>query len=135
MFLAFASPLLWLLTCFSVSLLQDEGVPELYEKAGIRYKGSKGSLEFCFSNATGNEGSSPFNKRLCKKLSIKVSFDYLDDNGRFHGMKKIQLHAMMNDPSMMRECLAYGLYRKMGVHVPRCAHAKVRPSALSVIER
>ena len=99
--------------------------PELYEHVGIRYKGSKGSLEFCFTNATGNEGSNPWNKRLCKKLSIKISFDKYSDDGRFHDMKKIQLHGMMNDNSMMRECLAYGLYRRMGVHVPRCAHAKV----------
>jgi len=31
---------------------------ELYKNVGIRYKGSKGSLEFCFSNGTGNAGSS-----------------------------------------------------------------------------
>ena len=98
---------------------------ELYKNVGIRYKGSKGSLEFCFSNATGNAGSSEYNKRLCKKLSLKISFDKYDDEGRFYDMKKINLHGMMNDPSMMRECLAYGLYRRMGVPVPRCAHAKV----------
>lgn len=96
-----------------------------YQDVGIRYKGSKGSLEFCFTNATGNEGSNEWNKRLCKKLSLKVSFDKYNDEGRFHGMKKVQLHGMMNDNSLMRECLAYGLYRRMGLEVPRCAHAKV----------
>ena len=50
---------------------------ELYRNVGIRYKGSKGSLEFCFSNATGNAGSNKYNKRLCKKLSLKISFDKL----------------------------------------------------------
>jgi hypothetical protein len=96
-----------------------------YQDIGIRYKGSKGSLEFCFSNATGNEGSSEWNKRLCKKLSIKLGFDTYKDSQRFYDMKKINLHAMMNDNSMMRECLAYNLYRQVGLKVPRCAHAKV----------
>lgn len=98
---------------------------DLVNDIGIRYKGSKGSLEFCFSNATGNEGSSKYNKRLCKKLSIKLGFDTYKDDQRFYGMKKINLHAMMNDNSMMRECLAYNLYRAMGLEVPRCAHAKL----------
>jgi len=102
------------------------GSEELFEKVGIRYKGSKGSLEYCFSNATsGNEGSSQWNKRLCKKLSIKLSFDKYDDRGRFYDQKKLNLHAMQNDPSLMRECLAYHLYRSMGLKVSRCAHAKV----------
>ena len=98
---------------------------ETYPKIGFRYKGSKGSLEFCFSNATGHEGSAPDNKRLCKKLSLKLSFDKYDDEGRFHGLKKLNPHGMMNDNAAMRECLSYTLYRAMGVAVPRCAHAKV----------
>lgn len=45
-----------------------------YENVGVRYKGSKGSLEYCFSNPIGKEGSGPFNLRLCKKLSVSREF-------------------------------------------------------------
>ena len=46
---------------------------------------------------------------------MKLSFNKYDDDQRFYGMKKMNLHAMMNDNSLMRECLAYTLYRTMGV--------------------
>lgn len=96
-----------------------------YPNVGVRYKGSAGAWINCV------EGSTPGNlfnftgERTCPKLSLKVSFNKYDPEGRFFGVKKLLFHAMNNDPSLMRERLGYWLFRQMGVAAPRAVHARV----------
>lgn len=83
---------------------------------GVRYKGSVGSLRLCFDQQ-GN--------RTCPKLSMKLDFgEYLADQ-RFLGLKHLNVHAMMRDPSHMKDRVAYGLFRAAGVPAPRAAHARL----------
>ena len=58
----------------------------------------------------------------CHKLSLKLKFNYEDKDQRFFGLKKVILHASLSDTTMMRERLAYSLWREMGVPAPRSVH-------------
>jgi hypothetical protein len=82
-----------------------------WPRVGIRAKGYFGSLRFCFLGSK------------CNKLSWKVKVDYKDKDQTFYGLKKLQFHASLYDLSLMRERLAYSLFREMGVGAPRSTHA------------
>ena len=85
-------------------------------RIGVRYKGSVGSLRLCFDQQ-GN--------RTCPKLSMKLDFDQYVGGQRFLGLEHLNLHAMMRDPSLMKDRLAYGLFRAAGVPAPRANHARL----------
>ena len=89
---------------------------EVVADAAVRYKGSYGSLFFCFDEL-GN--------LRCDKLSIKVAFDQANPDGRFHGLRKLNLHAMEADPTRMHDAIGYRLFRDLGVPAPRTAYARV----------
>lgn len=92
-----------------------EGVT--YE-VGYRYKGSLGAFfPPCTDFLNGTKSG---------KCSIKISFNWQDPEQKFFGLKKLLFHSMNNDPSMMRERLGYGLFRKMGVPASRASHAVLR---------
>ncbi len=65
--------------------------------------------------------------KKCTKLSLKVKFNTdAYPERRFHGMKKVQLHAMNDDFSQLRDRLGYWVFREMGVRTARCVNAKVK---------
>jgi spore coat protein H len=88
-------------------------------KVAIRYKGSFGSLTSCTSLGYFIQGDK------CDKLSMKIKFSEYQKDLRFFGLKKLNFHAMMHDPSLMRDRVAYKLYSEMGVEAPRATHANV----------
>jgi spore coat protein CotH len=97
--------------------LEFEG--KTYGPYRMRYKGSAGAwdppctlLGAQLASAKGG------------KCSIKVDFD-LNNDATFFGLKKLNFHSMNQDPSELRERLAYGLFRDMGIAAPRCSHARV----------
>ncbi len=94
--------------------LQFEG--REYGPIGVRYKGGFGTLDGCFDDA---------GQRLCAKLSVKLKFNLYDPEGRFFGVKKLNFHSMIADPSELHDRLAYSLYREMGVAAPRAVHARL----------
>jgi len=94
-----------------------------YPSVGIRYKGSAGAFIGCVGG--GGSIENPSGPKTCRKLSMKVAFDFTDPEGRFYGLRKLQFHAMRNDPSLMRERLGYALFREMGVAAPRAVHARL----------
>ncbi len=100
-----------------------EGVE--YGPVGIRYKGSYGAWVFCTANSTPQNPLGVGGAKTCPKLSMKVSFNRIDPNGRFFGLKKLLFHAMNHDPGMMRERMGYLLFRKLGVPSPRAVHVKL----------
>ncbi len=85
-------------------------------RIAVRFKGGVGSLGLCF-DAQGN--------RLCPKLSMKLKFDEYVRGQRFAGLKRLNFHAMMRDPSHMKDRLGYGLFRAAGVPAPRSVHARL----------
>jgi spore coat protein H len=86
------------------------------EDISVRYKGGFGSLQGCFDDA---------GKLTCSKLSLKVSFNESDKEGRFLGLRKLIFHACNRDRTCLRERLSYGLFRDMGIETSRAAHATV----------
>ena len=89
---------------------------------GIRYKGSIGAFAGCVS---GEDWTRPSGYKTCTKLSMKIKINWQGREDHFYGLKKVQLHAMNQDPSQMRERLGYALFNEMGVSAPRCTHAKL----------
>jgi spore coat protein H len=87
----------------------------------MRYKGSAGAF---LPPCTLGVDASPPSPKL-GKCSIKVDFDQSDPQARFYGLKRINFHSMDQDGSMLRERLAYSLFREMGVAAPRAAHARL----------
>jgi spore coat protein CotH len=85
-------------------------------RIGLRFKGSVGSLALCFDSQ---------GRRLCPKLSMKLDMDQYVDGQRFAGLEHLAFHAMMRDPSHMKDRLTYGLFRAAGVPAPRAAHARL----------
>ena len=84
----------------------------------VRYKGAGGS----FKAPCTNGGSGP----KTGKCSLKLDFNDVDSKARFFGLKKLNLHSMNADPSMLRDRLDYRMYREMGVAAPRAMHARVQ---------
>jgi spore coat protein CotH len=94
---------------------------EHFARIGMRYKGSAGAfLMPCTASSTpGRSGAK------VGKCSIKLAFDEYDDAGRFHGLKKLNLHSMGRDPSLLRERLGYTFYTEMGVASSRVAYVRL----------
>ena len=99
--------------------VRGDGVSEDYARVGLRYKGDY-SLHHCWRDY----GSRNFSGE-CAKLSMKIKFDEYDEAGRFFGLKKINLHAMSEDDTKLRERLAYSVFNAFGVETARTAHAKL----------
>ncbi len=96
-----------------------------YGPVGVRYKGSYGAWVGCTEESTEDNPLGMGGAKTCPKLNLKVSFNEYDDDGRFFGVKKLLFHAMNHDPSLMRERMAYGLFREMGVPSPRAVHVRL----------
>lgn len=62
---------------------------------------------------------------LDKKPSFKVKFNKYVKGGRFLELKKLTLHSMHQDPTMVREWLGYRLFRQLGVPASRTGYAQL----------
>jgi spore coat protein H len=96
------------------------GVDARFDKVGFRYKGAW-SLHHCWDDYNGVRNK----ENECERLSTKIKFDKYDEDARFFGLKRLNLHAMMGDGSKLRERLAYNLFNAFGVTTSRTAHAKL----------
>lgn len=91
---------------------------QTYGPLGVRYKGSIGAFHPpCLAGGMGSPRDG--------KCSIKLDFNELDSEGRFFGLKKLNLHSMNNDTSLLRDRLGYTMFREMRVAAPRAVHARV----------
>ncbi len=95
---------------------------ETIENVGIRYKGSVGAFATCLS---GPNPLIPTGSKTCTKLSMKVKINFDGSERTFYGLKKVQLHAMNLDRTLMHDRLGYYLFREMGVPAPRSTHARL----------
>lgn len=76
-----------------------------FDGVGIRYKGNGTMLET--------------NGKL--KKSLKIDLDRFDGKDKFHGVKTLNLHCGVADPSKCRETLTYQIFRDAGVPAPKTA--------------
>lgn len=98
---------------YTPATLEYDG--QTIENIGMRFKGSFGSLYFCFQG----------NVQICDKLNLKLKFNEYVPGQRFHGLKRINLHAMEAEPSKMHDAIGYKLFRDQGVFAPRMAYARI----------
>jgi len=94
--------------------LEFEG--KTYGPYKVRYKGGGGSFRPPCSDGGGPK---------LGKCSLKLDFNDLDPDARFFGLKKLNLHSMNADSSLLRDRLDYRMFREMGVAAPRAVHARV----------
>lgn len=88
--------------------LQGAGYDEGPIPVGLRIKGKLGSF-----------------RTLDRKSAFKVKFNFADDDERYHGLKKLTLNNMVQDPSMIHEALAYRIFAAFGVPCPRVGYAQL----------
>jgi spore coat protein H len=93
---------------------------EHFDLAAIRFKGSSGTLNRCY-----DENGVRRTTASCAKLSIKLSFNEYDDDGKFRGLKKLNFHSMGTDRTKMHDALGYKLFRDHGVPASRTAFANL----------
>lgn len=108
--------------------LQEQAILERYTQANltfngrdigeiaVRFKGAFGSLVLCFDE----EGN-----LTCPKLSMKLKFSEYEENKRFFGLKRLNLHSMARDESKLREKISYKLFRDMDIPAPRSSWARL----------
>ena len=59
------------------------------------------------------------------RYSFKLDFDYYDDNGNYHGLRKLCLNNSYADNSNMREYICYQIMADMGLPVPQCGYSHI----------
>ena len=86
-----------------------------YEDVGVRKKGFFGSLSR-------------------SKPSLKIRFDKFIDRQTHETLTRLTLNNGRQDPTLLRTCLAYGVFARAGVPAPRCnfAHLTVNGQPLGV---
>jgi len=79
---------------------------ERFENIGVRKKGLIGSLS-------------------TSKPGLKIKFDKFVDGQTLDGIERLTLNNSVSDPSLVRQCLGYQLFRDAGIAAPRCNFAHV----------
>lgn len=94
--------------------------------AGCRYKGSTGQLHYCL------DGAGMLDTERCSKLSLKIDPNYFVTSGTVRtahreilGERKLLLHGMGVDPSMLSEITAMNLLDQIGAIAPRAVFARL----------
>ncbi len=64
-------------------------------------------------------------QELAAKPSFKIKVNEFVPGTRFLGLKRLTLNNMVQDPSKLRECLGYKVFRALGVPAPLCNHVRV----------
>lgn len=60
-----------------------------------------------------------------KKPSLKIDLDDVDKGANVFGADDLTLNNSKQDPSYLRQCLTYGVFRAAGLPAPRCNFARV----------
>jgi spore coat protein H len=114
-----------------LAMIDQNPSAEMYIPAGMEFEGkSYGPYRMRYKGSAGawdppcTLGAAILATPKAGKCSIKVDFD-VDNNAEFFGLKKLNFHSMIQDNSMLRERMAYALFRQMDVVAPRAVHARL----------
>ncbi|MGZ4649376.1 MAG: CotH kinase family protein [Kineosporiaceae bacterium] len=94
------------------------------DPADARHIPGPGPSGVLFTSTTFSLMNSGNRTKHAPKRSWKVNFDVGDDEDRVAGMSRLNLKAMYNDPSQMREALAWHMFAVAGLASPRHTFAK-----------
>jgi hypothetical protein len=84
------------------------GEVEVWEDVGVRYR-----------------GHNVYEESALERRGFKLSFEEFVPDRSFHGVEKINLLGTEGDYTLLRERLALGLARDVGLAAPRVGHARV----------
>jgi spore coat protein H len=97
-------------------------------RVGLRYKGAHGTFRTCLSSTGRAAPYAPDPAAACPpraKFPYKLAFDEYDRDRRYCGLRKINLHNLIRDPSKLHEYLAFRLFRQMGIAAAHSSFARV----------
>jgi spore coat protein CotH len=101
----------------SVAALERE--PDVYARGSLRY-GTE--LVANIGIRIKGEGSK---RTLKQKAAFKLKFDEFVTKQSFHGLRRLTLNNMVEDPTFLAERLAFHFFRAQGLPAPRCNSALV----------
>jgi spore coat protein CotH len=101
----------------SIAALQQD--PDTYVRGSLRY-GDEQVADIGIRIK--GEGSL---RTLNEKAAFKIKFDEFVSKQAFHGLRRMTLNNMVEDPSFLAERLAYHFYRFLDLPAPRCNSALV----------
>jgi spore coat protein CotH len=90
-------------TWFPASVVVDG---ERRDDVGVRKKGFLGSLDD-------------------ERPALKVRFDDYDPDQTLRGLERLTLNNAVQDPTFLKQCLAFQVFEKAGLRVPWCNYAHV----------
>ncbi|HMJ51895.1 MAG TPA: CotH kinase family protein [Polyangiaceae bacterium] len=97
----------------------SDPLQDTYVHAGFRYNG-----ETLADVGLRIKGEGSFRK-LDKKAPFKIKFDEFVKTLAFHGLKRLTLNNMVEDPAFLAERMAYHVFRAAKLPAPRCNSALV----------
>ncbi|MGJ8691629.1 MAG: CotH kinase family protein [Thalassotalea sp.] len=96
---------------------------EEYHDASITFNGV--TLDSVAIRTKGGSSLRSVSQSTSDRYSFKIDINEYIDGQKFFGLKKFTLQNSFNDPSYMREVIAYDLMREMGVPTPEHAYVNV----------
>ena len=96
---------------------QQNALAEQYVRADFWFDGEL--VEDVAVRPKGNSSLRSAAKSGSLRFSLKVDFNLFNRARNFRGLKKLNFNNGFNDPTLIRECLAYELFNQMGVPTPR----------------
>lgn len=103
--------------------LLDNAADEEYHPTSVTFKGV--TLDEVAIRTKGNSSLSSTIRAGSERFSFNVDINEYVDGQKLLGMKKFVLNNMFNDPSYMREYIAYELLDEMGVATPQHSYVNV----------
>lgn len=103
--------------------LLDNAIDEQYHTASVSYKGV--TLDEVAIRTKGNSSLVSVVNSASERYSFNIDVNEYVDGQKLLGMKKFVLNNMFNDPSYMREYIAYQLLEEMGVASPQRSFVNV----------
>jgi len=98
----------------------DNPLDEEYHEASITFNGV--TLDSVAIRTKGGSSLSSVARSTSDRYSFKIDINEYVDGQKFFGLKKFTLQNSYNDPSYMREVIAYDLLDEMGVPSPEHAY-------------
>lgn len=103
--------------------LLDNALDEEYHLTSVTYKGV--TLDQVAIRTKGNSSLNSVVQSGGERFSFNIDVNEYVDGQKLLGMKKFVLNNMFNDPSYMREFIAYDLLDEMGVATPEHSYVNV----------
>jgi spore coat protein CotH len=103
--------------------LLDNAIDEEYHLTSVTYKDV--TLDEVAIRTKGNSSLNSVARSGGERFSFNIDVNEYVDGQKLLGMKKFVLNNMFNDPSYMREYIAYDLLDEMGVATPQHSYVNV----------